>query len=153
MPDSQQTMDDMVDEVFELTKLVYAARSRQPSGPEDLSETEFLTLDLLSKEESLTIGDVQKRIGVVPAQMSRIVRALEEQGGKGYVECNINAKDRRRVDVCLTPAGQKAHDAYKTARTSTMYKVLRVLAPEDRVEFMRMMRQIRTAFEARVPDA
>ena len=109
MPESQQTMDMMAEEVFELTKLVYAARSRRPSGPDDLSETEFLTLDLLFKEQPLTIGEVQKRIAVVPAQMSRVVRALEEQGGRGYVECKINPQDRRCVDVYLTPAGTKAH--------------------------------------------
>ena len=82
--------------------------------------------------------------------MSRIVRSLEEQGGRGYVECKINPKDRRRVDVTLTEAGKKAYDAYRTARQSTMYEVLRVLAPQDRFEFMRMMRQLRTTFEQRL---
>ena len=147
MPESQQTMDMMAEEVFELTKLVYAARSRRPSGPDDLSETEFLTLDLLFKEQPLTIGEVQKRIAVVPAQMSRVVRALEEQGGRGYVECKINPQDRRCVDVYLTPAGTKAHAAYRAARLSTMYEVLRVLPPKDRLEFMRMLRTIRTSVE------
>ncbi len=147
MPDSQQTMDKMVEEIFELTKLIYTARSRQPTGPDELSETEFLALDLLSKEGCLTIGEIQKRVGIAPAQMSRIIRALEEHGGRGLVECKINPKDRRRVDVSLTQVGIKAHDTYRAARLNTMYEVLRVLAPQDRVEFMRMMRQLRTTFE------
>ncbi|MFQ5590351.1 MAG: MarR family winged helix-turn-helix transcriptional regulator [Phycisphaerae bacterium] len=150
MPGSQKTMDEMVDEVFELTKLIYAARSRLPSGPDQLSETEFLTLDLLAKEECLTIGAIQRSVGVVPAQMSRIVRALEEQGGRGFVECRINPKDRRRVNVVLTDAGRKAYEAYRAARLKTMYDALSVLAPEDRMEFMRMMRTIRGAFEQRL---
>ena len=90
MPETQKTLDLMAAEIFELYRLIALARSRQPSGPDDLAETEFLTLDLLVREEPLTIGSVQKQIGVVPAQMSRIVRALEEQGGKGYVRCQIN---------------------------------------------------------------
>ena len=150
MPESQQTMDAMAEEMFELTKLVYTARSRQPTGPDELSEAEFLTLDLLSKEGCLTIGAIQKRVGAVPAQMSRIVRALEEQGGRGFVVCAINPQDRRRVDVSLTDAGRKAHDTYRAARLSTMYEVLRVLTPHDRLEFMRMMRQLRTTFEERL---
>ncbi len=150
MPESQETMDQMVEEIFELTKLIYTARSRQQSGPDELSETEFLTIDLLAKESCLTIGAIQKRVGVAPAQMSRIVRALEEQGGRGYVECKINPQDRRRVDVVLTDAGKKAHATYRTARLTSMYEVLRVLAPQDRLEFMRMMRQLRTTFEQRL---
>ena len=152
MPESKKTMDAMAAEIFELYHLVAMARSRRPAGPDDLSETEFLTLDVLSKDEPLTIGEVQKRVGVVPAQMSRIVRALEEQGGRGYVECHINPQDRRRVDISLTKAGKEAYEKFRSARLSSMYETLAALAPEDRFEFMRMMRQIRAALEKRLAE-
>lgn len=139
-------MDEMALEIFELYQLIAVARSRRPAVPDDLSETEFLTLDLLSKEQPLSIGEVQRRIGVVPAQMSRIVRALEEQGGRGYVECNINPRDRRRIDISLTPAGASAHKRYRATRLGSMHQVLRVLSPDDRECFMRILRQIRQAF-------
>ena len=101
----------------------------------------------------MTIGDAQKRIGVVPAQMSRIVRSLEEQGGRGYVECSINPQDRRRVDISLTDAGRQAHEKFRTVRLASMYATLQALAPEDRLEFMRMLRQIRAAFAEQLkPD-
>lgn len=146
MPDTQETIDKMAAEIFELYRLIAIARSHQPAGPEDLSETEFLTLDLLTKSQPCTIGHIQKEIGVLPAQMSRIVRALEEQGGRGYVECKINAEDRRRIDVSLTDAGTSAYDRYRSARLGSMDAILRVLAPNDRIEFMRMLGQIRDAF-------
>ena len=98
----------------------------------------------------MTIGEVQKHVGVVPAQMSRVVRALEVQGGKGYVECSINPQDRRRVDISLTDAGREAYEKYRAARMSTMYETLSALAPEDRFDFMRMMRQLHKAFEAKI---
>lgn len=147
MPDSKATLDKMAGEIFDLYRLIAKARSQAPSGPEVLSESEFLTLDALTKEQPLTIGEVQKRIGVVPAQMSRIVRALEEQGGRGFVECHINPKDRRRIDISLTKAGQQAYNQFRTNRLASMYKVLTVLAPKDRLDFMRMMRELVTAFE------
>ncbi len=149
MPDSQETLDQMAMEIFELYRLIATARSRQPAGPDDLSETEFLTLDILSKDQPLTIGEIQKQIGVLPAQMSRVIRGLEEQQGRGYVECQINAQDRRRINVSLTSAGASAHQAYRSARLGSMYEILRVLEPHDRVEFMRMLRQIQTAFASR----
>ena len=150
MPDSQETLNKMAMEIFELYRLIAIARSRHPSGPDDLSETEFLTLDLLTKEQPRTIGEVQKQIGVLPAQMSRVIRALEEQGGRGYVECAINPQDRRRIDVSLTKRGQEAYDRYRTARLSSMYEILSVLIPQDRLHFMRMLRVIRDAFAHRL---
>ena len=150
MPDTKETLDKMAAEVFELYRLIAIARSRRPAGPDNLSETEYLTLDVLSKDQPLSIGDVQRRIGVVPAQMSRIVRALEEQGGRGYVECQINPADRRKIDISLTSAGSKALEHYRQTRLSSMYEVLAVLAPEDRLHFMRILRQIRDAFADRV---
>lgn len=150
LPDTKKTLDKMASEIFELYQLIAAARSRRPSGPDDLSETEFLTLDLLSKEQPITIGEVQKRIGVVPAQMSRIIRVLEEQGGRGYVECQINATDRRRINVSLTADGRDAHDKYRNTRLSSMYQILSVLPPDDRMHFMRILGQIRDAFASQL---
>ncbi len=150
MPDTQETLDLMAAEIFDLYRLIAKARSQAPTGPEVLSESEFLTLDVLTKDQPLTIGEVQKRIGVVPAQMSRIVRALEEQGGKGFVECKINAKDRRRIDISLTKAGKEAYDQFRTNRLASMYKILTVLKPDDRMEFMRLMRQLVAAFETKL---
>ncbi len=150
MPKSQQTMDKMAEEIFELYRLIAIARSRQPAGAQDLSEGEFLALDVLAKEAPLTIGDVQKRIGVVPAQMSRIVRSLEVNRGKGFLSCEINQQDRRRVDVKLTKEGQQAYKDYRTNRLASMYAVLDALVPKDRIEFMRMLHCIREAFAERL---
>ncbi|MGD2111076.1 MAG: MarR family transcriptional regulator [Phycisphaerae bacterium] len=153
MPDTQETLDKMANEIFELYLVIAIARTRRPTGPDDLSETEFLTLDTLAKDQPLTIGEVQKRVGVVPAQMSRIIRALEETTGRGYVNCQINPKDRRRIDVTLTPEGEAACEKYRQVRLATMYEVLTALEPEDRLHFMRTMRQLRKAFEQRLSGA
>lgn len=147
----ESALEDMALEIFELYLLIAVARSRRRSCDGDLSETEFLTLDLLSKEQPQTIGAVQKRIGVVPAQMSRIVRALEEQGGHGYVESKINPSDRRRIDISLTASGAGAHEKYRATRLSSMQQILEVLNPKDRTDFMRILRQIRDAFAAKMP--
>lgn len=143
----------MAAEIFELYQLLAAARSRRAANPEDLSEAEFVALDVMAREGSLTVGEIQRRIGVVPAQMSRIVRSLEENGGKGYITCCINPDDRRCIDLSMTPAGRKAYDAYRNARTKTMYEALSVLDPSDRLDFMRMLSQIRTAFEKKLVPA
>lgn len=145
-PESKKALDAMAQEIFDLYLLVAAARSRRPAGPDDLSETEFLTLDVLAREQPLTVGDVQKRIGVLPAQMSRIVRALEEEGGRGYVDCKINPQDRRRIDVSLTQAGRDAHERYRAVRLGSITHILSVLGLDDRAHFMRILGQIHEAY-------
>jgi DNA-binding MarR family transcriptional regulator len=142
----------MAEEVFELSQIIAASRSRKQGSALDLSETEFLALDALAKEEPLTIGDVQKRVGVVPAQMSRVVRSLEREGGRGYVDCRINPDDRRCVDLWLTKEGREAYTAYRAARLASMKQFLTVLEPADRPEFMRMLSVIRLAFSRSKPD-
>lgn len=154
MPESRETLETMAEEIFALSKLVSTARSRLPSGPDDLAESEFIALDTLARSQPLTIGEIQRRLGVVPAQMSRIIRSLENRDGGGYIACNINPEDRRKVDVTLTPAGVKAHRAYRESRLQSMLDILSGLRPNDRVEFIRLLRIIRKNIETHVqPDS
>src|SRR5262245_23199711 len=73
----------------------------------DLKEIEFLTLSLLQANGTMIVGDIQRLLGVLPAQMSRIVRALEGRE-RPLIHCRINSRDKRKVDVALTAAGEKA---------------------------------------------
>lgn len=155
LANSEEALNVMAAELFELYQLLATLRSRRPSGPDEPSESEFVTLAVLSKEQPLTIGEVQKRVGVLPAQMSRIVRSLEKESGKGFVACMINAKDRRRIDVSLTDSGRAAHENFRAARLSSMHQILSILSPEDRLHLMRIVRQLRTALKehhAAVPN-
>ncbi|HNQ22808.1 MAG TPA: MarR family transcriptional regulator [Phycisphaerae bacterium] len=142
-PDSAE-MESMAKEIFDLAKLVYALRSQRAADQNELTETEFLTLDALVREQPLTIGELQHRVGVVPAQMSRIVRALETARGKGFLECTINAEDRRRVDVSITPSGMEAYEQYRALRLASTRAILAGLTLDDRRHFMRILRLIRT---------
>lgn len=150
MPETQKTTERMAHEIFELYQLIAIARSRHPAGGEDLSETEFLALDALVKEEPLTVGQIQRRIGVVPAQMSRIVRALERKEGKNCIRSQINAQDRRRINIFLTDKGRAAHEKYRNVRLRSMYEILAALNPEDRTHFMRIMGVLREAYKKRL---
>ena len=102
-------LDRMAEEIFDLIKVASVARARSRTGsPEELTEAEFLALDALMQRGPLSVGDIQKRIGVLPAQMSRIIRSLESKGGDAFVTCGINPKDRRKIDVTIAPEGVNA---------------------------------------------
>ncbi len=145
MPDTvaRALLEAMADEIFELSKLSSAARTRAGPTPDEVSEAEFLALDALIKRGApMTVGELQKALGVLPAQMSRLIRALEEADGP-LVECAINRQDKRRIDVTPTAAGIQAHLSFRQARTRMTVEILARLSPEDREHFMRILGQIR----------
>src|SRR5262245_8881558 len=88
-------------------------RVRRRAG--DLKEVEFLTLTILSDQGTMIVGDIQRLLGVLPAQMSRIIRSLEARE-RPLIACRINPQDKRKIDVHMTPAGEKALADHREGR-------------------------------------
>jgi DNA-binding MarR family transcriptional regulator len=139
-----QELKEFAEEIFEVSKDVWAMQSRSKGRTQtEITETEFLALDfLLKSEQTVTVGDIQRHIGVLPAQMSRIIRALENKSGQALIACRINAQDKRKVDVSLTTAGKQAHQAYRQYKLGATEKILACLNENDRAEFVRILRII-----------
>ncbi len=151
---SRKQLEELADEVFEVIRLVAAIRSRsKASGPEEVTEAEFVVLDLLVRHDCLTVGEIQKQLGVLPAQMSRVLRSLEDKDGRVLVQCAINPRDRRKVDVTITEDGKAAHDRFRTARRSTSMSFLKHLQPEDRDVFMRIIRSWKVEIAKLLPKS
>src|SRR3954466_6016061 len=111
-------------------------RGRRRSG--DLKEVEFLPLSLLRQHETLIVGDIQRQLGVLPAQMSRIIRALETRD-RPLIACQINAQDKRKIDVVLTAAGRAAFQEYQASRVRTISALLNHLAEEDLTDLQKLI--------------
>ena len=111
-------------------------RSRRRAG--DLKELEYLTLSILHHHDTLIVGDIQRQLGVLPAQMSRIIRALETRE-RPLIACRINPHDKRKIDVALTPAGAAAFQEHQTARVHTVAGLLAKLGEEDLDDLHRLL--------------
>jgi DNA-binding MarR family transcriptional regulator len=120
-----------------ITQLELAVtRGRRRTG--DLKEAEFLTLSLLHEQGTMIVGHIQRLLGVLPAQMSRIIRALEERPVP-FIACRINAQDKRKIDVTLTPAGENALLEYQTHRVRGIAELLRKLPEEGQADLSRLL--------------
>jgi DNA-binding MarR family transcriptional regulator len=72
-----------------------------------LKETEVATLEVLAERETMIVGDIQRDLEVLAAQMSRILRGMESRE-KPLVFCKTNPHDKRKVDVTASPDGVTA---------------------------------------------
>jgi DNA-binding MarR family transcriptional regulator len=140
----QEQLNQLADEILQLTMLSAALRSRgRKQDAEELSEVEFMALDILHRHGTLSVGEIQREIGILPAQMSRLIRALEARSLGPLVECKINEQDRRKIDVTLSKRGCKEHEDYRAARRTTTIDFLKHMTQEDRATFMRLIRSFR----------
>jgi DNA-binding MarR family transcriptional regulator len=111
-------------------------RGRRRHG--DLKEVEFLTLSLLQHHQTLIVGDIQRQLGVLPAQMSRIIRSLETRE-RPLITCSINPDDKRKIDVALTPEGMSALQEYQSMRIGSICNLLGKLTEEDHEDLQRLL--------------
>ncbi len=114
----------------------------------DLKELEYLTLAILCERGTMIVGDIQRLLGVLPAQMSRIIRSLEAPL-RQLIACRINTQDKRKIDVTVTPLGQKALADYQTTRVHRVATRLRDLTEEDQEEMQRALEKILGRLEGR----
>jgi DNA-binding MarR family transcriptional regulator len=121
-----------------------APRGRRRMG--DLKEVEFLTLAMLHQHGTMIVGDIQRLLGVLPAQMSRIIRSLEARE-RPYIACRINPRDKRKIDVCLTAAGDKALAEYRDYRVRGIADLLRQLPDDDLEEIHGVLDKLRLPSE------
>lgn len=139
-----QQLQEFAQELFEMSKDIWATQNRSKTKDQtELTETEFLTLDLLTNNQPQTVGDLQKQIGVLPAQMSRVIRSLENKGEGPLISCQINQQDKRKVDVELTEAGRQAYQAYRQFKLGSIRQLLMGLSEQDRSELIRITRLVR----------
>ena len=61
-----QQLKQFAEEILEISKGFWIAQSRtRGKEPLEITETEFLALDILRQSQPLTVGDIQRQIGVL----------------------------------------------------------------------------------------
>jgi len=139
--DTGNRIEDLANELFEVVTQICLStlRGRRRSG--DLKEVEYLTLSLLQAHSTMIVGDIQRVLGILPAQMSRIIRSLENRD-RPLIECRINPRDKRKIDVCLTPIGEKALSDYQGTRVGRIVDRLKSLNDEDQEDLIRSLNKL-----------
>jgi DNA-binding MarR family transcriptional regulator len=134
-------LDDIAQELFQLVTQICLSTLRGRRRGGELKEVEFLTLSLLQARGTMIVGDIQKLLGVLPAQMSRVIRALENRD-RPLIQCRINPRDKRKIDVCLTAYGEMLLLEYQSRRVSRIVERLQTLSDDDQDELIHALTKL-----------
>ena len=134
-------VEDIAHELFQVVTQICLSTLRGRRRAGDLKEVEFLTLSLLQEHGTLIVGDIQRVLGVLPAQMSRVIRALENRE-RPLIQCRINPRDKRKIDVELTTTGEKALLDYQGKRVGRIVEQLSNLSDDDQDDLIRSLNKL-----------
>jgi DNA-binding MarR family transcriptional regulator len=134
-------LDEVAHELFQLVTQICLSTLRGRRRGGELKEVEFLTLSLLQSNGTMIVGDIQRLLGILPAQMSRVIRSLENRD-RTLIQCRINPRDKRKIDVCLTNHGEKLLLDYQAKRVGRIIERLQNLSEEDQEELIRALTKL-----------
>jgi len=141
-----QQVDEVAQDLFEVVTQICLSTLRGRRRAGDIKEVEFLTLSILHAHGTMIVGDIQRLLSVLPAQMSRIIRALENRE-RPLIQCRINSRDKRKIDVVLTGAGEKALLDYQGARVGRISERLRSLPDDELEDILRLLHKLHGILE------
>jgi DNA-binding MarR family transcriptional regulator len=110
-----------------------------------LSVSQYFLIERLRDGRARSVRELAEHAGVAPPTATRMLDGLVRAG---FVERRHSERDRRCLEVVLTPAGLAAvderHDLMQTARR----QIFEALDPADRAAAERLLRRLAEATEA-----
>src|SRR3954447_22410400 len=107
-------------------------------------------LEELWQEDGLTPGKLARRIGI---EVPTVTRAAQRMEVAGLVRRVRDPSDARLVRVWLTERGEDLRSELPTLLDQFYAQVLAPLAPEERAEFVRLLKRLAEHSHAPAPDS
>ena len=127
-----------VDAVLEHYPRIYFAchtrHARDPRTGETLSSHQVSVLDHLSRTDPTSLAELATHMGVTASTMSLAVDRLEVQG---YVRRRRDGTDRRRLQLTLTPKGQRIRESHSVLDRQKVGAMLARLSETERASAVR----------------
>ena len=101
------------------------------------------------REGPVPAGLLAELAGVSAPSLTRILTRLEELG---LVVREVDAIDRRRIEVALTRVGSTFFKAPPILRFSAFERAARQMPSSDRVRITRTLRELRDAVRSQIPQ-
>lgn len=113
--------------------------NRETLGPLNISPSQARALGVLVRDGAQRPGELAERLRIAPRSATEVVDDLQE---RGLVRRDPDPADRRATLVSLTGEGRAAGERIKAARQAEAERFFAGLAPADRAELTRILRQL-----------
>jgi DNA-binding MarR family transcriptional regulator len=123
MTDKKIQAERMADLTFELLEHCQVKREKMAERLH-LTVAEFKLLRGFRVDETLSVNDLAKRIELSSSRLTRIIDGLVE---KGLVWREIGSRDRRVMEISLTPKGRKIQEELEEMYVKTHLDILDLL--------------------------
>jgi DNA-binding MarR family transcriptional regulator len=134
MPDVSD-VEDVTDALLEASKALVGIALR--TLPERVTLAQFRALALLESAGAMRSSDLADALDVSPSTATRMCDRLVRAG---MVDRVTSEDDRRQVRLTLTPTGAKLVRDGLAGRRRALSRLVRQIADEDRVAFVRGLR-------------
>lgn len=110
----------------------------------NISIAEFVLMkaiedNTLDSNENIQISDIQKYLFITKAAVSKMLGVLEK---KGYVNRDIDQKNRRKLIITLTPKGKDVLKHTDKSFDDLLAKVISELGADDTKQFARIINRL-----------
>jgi DNA-binding MarR family transcriptional regulator len=105
----------------------------------DITQTQIFTVMTLAEEAPCPLSTLSRKLHITAPTVTGIVDRLEKLG---YVRRAADTKDRRVVQVDLTPRGKKLAGRLKVTIKEKWAELLTALPQKDQENYVRILRKI-----------
>jgi DNA-binding MarR family transcriptional regulator len=128
----------VIDMIYELKKKC-SKIDNQLMRELDLSQSELQFFLALGNCKSISSNELSKHMELSASRISRVVDKLVING---YLNRDIDSKDRRAITLALTSKGLETKDIITNKRKECETRVLDSLSGEDAASFRKLVKQI-----------
>ena len=113
----------------------------------NLSISEMHLIELIAKEEGMTVSEIAQRLKVTKPSVTVAVNKLVQ---KGYCEKRRTEDDGRAVRVALTQAGKKVEAFHRRCHRSMIREISDDLTEAEKADLLRTMSRINSYFKTKI---
>lgn len=134
-----QKLEQENDEIFVLLTHLYRDLSRSISQHAAISFSRLLLLHELMHDGEISQAELQNRLGMEGALVTRYVKQMETSG---LVSRRTDPKDNRYTLVSLTPVGRSELEKLDSLKDRSENQLLNGISVKDRAAMVRALKRI-----------
>ena len=135
--DDEHFLRELDEQIIPLSRNLFRQFTRLS---ESVSASGLHLLKMITLMEHPTAKELAKNTLITPAAASQLLSQLIESG---FVSRERSIRDRRSFTLVLTDEGRRVIEENRRLRSRVLSRHFACLDPEERLEFIRIMRKIR----------